>query len=139
MRIAIVQLHIAFALALLILQSGCAQGPIEGESNETYNRNPLTVPIPKGFDDASAVDAAEAALIKRHWEIISKTADAVTGTLQDKYRNYTVAVKNESGTLVLYSDSVYFVNLTDVYELVPLKELREIRGDIHDALSRDGD
>lgn len=48
-----------------LLQTACTGTRVGDYSVESYNQNPLTVAIPSAVDNASAISAAESALVLR--------------------------------------------------------------------------
>jgi hypothetical protein len=116
-----------FALSL----SACSGTHIGVKAAENYNSQPLKVYIPSEVDQASAMRAAEAALVGRSWEVVDRGDGQTTGHLKHQRFDATVNIRIESGNLVLYSDSTYTDPQTnEVTPAVPYGWLQNLQKDI---------
>ena len=116
---------------LALTQTACSGTRVGDYSVESYNQNPLTVAIPSEVGDASAIAAAESALVLRRWAVIDKSDEQITGKLRHRRFDATVNIRIEERHLVLYSDSLYQDRETNqMTPAVPYGWLKNLQEDI---------
>ncbi len=114
-----------------LLQTACTGTRVGDYSVESYNQNPLTVAIPSAVDNASAISAAESALVLRRWAVIDKSDEHISGKLRHRRFDATVNIRVEERHLVLYTDSLYQDRETNqMTPAVPYGWLKNLQEDI---------
>ncbi len=112
---------------------GCSTVVGAGAS-ERYNQNPLTVSIPSRLSAEQVQKAAEQALRKRDWKVVSSSPQEIVGTLDHRSFKAKTILKVDSGHIKLLSDSQFEDESGSLSPGVPKGWLENLRKDLNKRL-----
>jgi len=99
-------LLILVTLLWVVSVVGCSSS-IGPRAAQTYNRNPLTVAIPRGLTDEEVEAVMKQSLVARGWQVRQSSPQQIDGVLNHRSYNAKVSLVADDGIISILNDSQY--------------------------------